>query len=93
MYASIRQYRTRDNAEVAKRAREGFLPIIREVGSVAAYYMVDAGDGNFFTVTVAEDEAGVEESVSKAAGWVSENLADLIEDGPTVSNGEVVAQS
>lgn len=92
MYASIREYRTKDNAEVARRAQEGFIPLVREVPGFSAYYMVDADD-KFFTITVAEDERGVEASVSRAREWVQENAADLIEGSPSITNGEVVASS
>ena len=91
MYASIRTYRSDDIQEVARRAQDGFVPIVRDVPGFSAYYIVDSGDGAFITITVAEDEAGVEESVEKASEWVRENAADLVEGSPTVSNGEVVA--
>ncbi len=91
MYASVRQYRSDDIQEVARRAQDGFVPIVREVPGFSAYYIVDGGDGSFTTITVAEDEAGVEESVAKASEWVRESAADLVEGAPTVSNGEVVA--
>jgi hypothetical protein len=91
MYASIREYRTKDNAEVARLAQEGFVPIVREVQGFSGYYMVDAGD-KFFTITLAADEGAVEESVNKAREWVQENAAELIEGAPVVTNGEVVAQ-
>ena len=92
MYASIRQYRTDNVEEVARRAQDGFVPIVREVPGFSAYYIVDGGDGAFTTITIAEDKAGVEESVDKAGEWVRENAAELVEGSPTVSNGEVVAQ-
>jgi hypothetical protein len=92
MYASIRQYKTTDNAEVARRAQEGFIPLVRDVPGFAGYYMVDAGD-TFFTITLADDQAGVDESVNKARDWVAENIPDMIEGPPTVSNGEVAAQA
>lgn len=92
MYASIRQYRSDDVPEVARRAQDGFVPIVREVQGFSAYYIVDGGDGVFTTITVAEDRAGVEESVSKASEWVRESAADLVDGAPTVTNGEVVAQ-
>jgi hypothetical protein len=92
MYASIREYRTKDNAEVARRAQDGFVPIVREVPGFSAYYMVDAGD-KFFTITVAGDESAVEESVNKARAWVQENAAELIDGAPVVTNGEIVASA
>jgi hypothetical protein len=91
MYVSIRQYRSDDVQEVARRAQEGFVPIVREVPGFSAYYIVDGGDGAFTTITVAEDKAGVDASVDQASEWVRENAAELVEGAPTVSNGEVVA--
>lgn len=92
MYASIRRYQTKDNAEVARRAQDGFVPLVREVPGFSAYYMVDAGD-TFFTVTLAEDKSGIEDSASKAREWVGQNAADLIEGSADVHNGEVVASA
>jgi hypothetical protein len=92
MHASIREYRTKDNAEVARRAKDGFIPIVREVPGFSGYYMIDAGD-KFFTITVAEDARAVEESVNKAREWVQENAADLLEGSPVVTNGEVVVST
>ena len=93
MFVSVRQYRSSDPAEVGRRAQEGFVPIVREVAGFSAWYLVDGGDGSLTTITLAEDQAGVEESVSKAAEWVRESVADLLEGEPNVSNGEVVASS
>ena len=90
MYASVRQYRSSDVAEITRRADEGFLPIVRDVAGFKAYYFVDAGGGSLMTITIADDQAGVEQSVSKAGEWVRENAADLVEGAPTVTNGEVV---
>src|SRR3954447_9938828 len=91
MYVSIRQYRSDDVQEVARRAQGGFVPIVRDVAGFSAYYIVDGGEGTFTTITVAEDKAGVEEFVNKAREWVRENAADLVDGAPTVTNGEVVA--
>jgi hypothetical protein len=91
MYVSVRQYRSSDVAEVGRRAQEGFVPLVSQVPGFSAYYIVDGGDGTFLTITVAENAAGVEDSVAKAREWVSENAADLVDGGPTVTNGEVVA--
>jgi hypothetical protein len=92
MYASVREYRTKDNAEVARRAQEGFIPLVREVPGFSAYYMVDGGE-RFFTITLADEQSAVEDSANKARDWVQENIPDMIEGPPVVTNGEVVAQS
>ncbi len=92
MYASIRQYRvTDDPAEAVRRISEDFVPVVREVPGLAAYYLLSSDDGTLTTVTVCEDRAGVEASVSRASGWVLTNLGDLIEGPSTVVNGELKA--
>lgn len=92
MHVSVRQYRTKDVAEAVRRVEEGFLPIIGEVTGLVAYYVVDPGDGTLMSITVAQNQAGVDDSVARAGEWVKENIADLIEGNPTVTSGEVVAQ-
>jgi hypothetical protein len=95
MHASIRQYKSSDAAEVGRRANDpntGFPPLARQISGFQAWYLIDGGDGTATTVTICDDEAGVNESVEKARGWVGENAADLVEGDPTVTNGEVTAQ-
>jgi hypothetical protein len=92
MHVSVRQYRSSDVPEVARRAEDGFTEIVKQVPGFSGWWLIDGGGGTAVTVTVAEDQAGVEESVNKARDWVQENAADLIEGSPTVVNGEVVAQ-
>jgi hypothetical protein len=95
MHVSVRQYRSSDVQEVARRVQGegGFLEVIKEVPGFSGYWLIDGGGGDLLTITVAEDQAGVEESVNKARDWVQENAADLVEGSPTVTNGEVVAQA
>jgi hypothetical protein len=93
VYASIRQYNGRNIPEVARRAEEGFVPILRRVPGFLAWYLVDGGGGALFTVTLCEDRAGVEASVSAALAWVEDNLDGLIVGSPAVLNGEVRAQA
>jgi hypothetical protein len=91
MYASIRKYRTSDAAELGRRA-QGFVPIVRELPGFSGWYLIDGGDGTLVTITLAEDAAAVEQSVQKAADWVGENAADLVEGSPAVTNGKVLTQ-
>jgi hypothetical protein len=96
MHASIRQYLSSDAAEVGRRASDessGFGPVARGIQGFQAWYLIDSGDGTLTTITICDDEAGVNESVEKAREWVGENAADLIEGVPTVTNGRVEAQA
>ena len=91
MYASIRRYEVHPGAEaeVVQRANEGFVPIISEASGFVAYYIVDAGNGVLATVSIFQDQAGLEESNAIAAEWVEEHLASLVPDPPEITAGEV----
>lgn len=60
---------------------------------MTAYGLVDAGDGTIASVSVFEDQAGAEASTEKAADWVRENLAELVEGAPQVVSGEVTVSA
>ena len=92
MYATVRRYDgVTDPREAGRRVDEGFVPIISTVSGFLAYYWVDAGDGVMVSTSVFESRDGAEESNSKAADWVKENLASLLPNPPQVTAGEVVA--
>ncbi len=92
MFISIRRYKVNpDNiAEIAKRAQAGFVPIIKGSPGFVAYYGLDTGDGTGATVTIFEDKAGMEESNRRAATWVKENLAGLLDSPPEITMGDVL---
>jgi hypothetical protein len=94
MYAVVRRYEGVTNpAEAARRVREEFIPLLREVPGFVAYYVVDAAGGVIASTSVFQDQAGSAESTKRAADWVRENLASLIPNPPQVTAGEVVASS
>jgi hypothetical protein len=93
MYATVRRYEgVTDPAEVARRVREDFVPLISEIDGFVAYYWVDAGNGVMVSTTVFKDQAGAEASNERAAEWIrEENLEELYPNPPQISAGEVVA--
>ncbi len=94
MYAAVRRYEgVRDPAEAGRLVKEGFVPLMQQVSGFVAYYWVDAGDGVMVSTSVFQDRAGAEESVSRAAEFVRENLASLLPNPPQVMAGEVVASA
>ena len=90
MYTVIRRYKTDPSSidEIVRRAGEGFVPIISSAPGFVSYRILDAGNGELITVSVFEDQAGGEASVSMAAGWVRENLASLVPNPPEVTGGQ-----
>jgi hypothetical protein len=90
MYAAIRKYRVTDAEELSRRVRDEFIPIVKDVPGFVAYYVVDAGNGELMSITVCQDEEGVEESTARAADWVGERISSLIESGPEITTGNVI---
>jgi hypothetical protein len=89
VYGAIRTYRVTDAEELSHRVRDEFVPMVRDVPGFIAYYIVDHGGGAISSITICEDREGVEESTTRAADWVSERAAPLIESGPEIRIGEI----
>jgi len=85
-----RRYKTDSVAEVTKRVNEQFVPPIKGIPGLVAYYLVNTDHGAMTSVSVFETEEGQEESNRVAASWVKDGLGELV--GPVeVSAGEVTA--
>jgi len=95
MYATVRRYEgIRNPDELAKRVREGFVPLISEHQGFVAYYWVDdSEEGVMFSTSVFEDQADEEDSNRLAAEFVKANLAELLPNPPAITAGHVVAQA
>jgi hypothetical protein len=92
VYAAIRRYHTDPDSldEVIRQVNEGFVPKISDLPGFVAYIALNAGQGEFGTVSVFEDQASAEESNRVAEEWVEENLGELL-PSPDYAAGEVVA--
>jgi hypothetical protein len=92
VYAAIRRYHTHPDSldEVVRQVNEGFVPLISDMPGFVAYIALNAGQGEYGTVSVFEDQASAEESNKRAEEWVNENLGDLLPT-PDYAAGEVVA--
>src|SRR5215213_247826 len=57
MYAALRSYLTDPDSidEVARRVNERFVPLISDMQGVVAYFALNAGQGEYGTVSVFED--------------------------------------
>ena len=89
MHTAIRKYRVSDVDTLVSKVEDEFVARVKEVDGFVGYYVIDAGDGTVASITVAETEQAVEESTSRAAEWVSESVADLMEGSPDVTVGLV----
>ena len=87
-YAAIRRYKTNGDVTIEdiRPALDSLVPLIRE--RVIAYYVLDAGDGAFATISICEDEENVETTNRVIAEWMKQYLASNIvsqEEVPNIS--------
>lgn len=98
MYAAIRHYRVSPSVsgDVIDKVLKDFAPsIVENVEGLLAYFVVDAEDGAFATVTVCDSQEVLQECSNQAAEWMKQYLAKsilgkedlsdfLLEVGPTL---------
>jgi hypothetical protein len=90
MHAVIRAYA--GNSELADALVEHedeVRQVIGGIGGFKGYYVLRLAEGTS-TVSLFENEEGVEESSRAAAAWLKENLPGMNVQPPYVTAGEVV---
>src|SRR3954463_7516215 len=85
MYAAIRQGKAKAgmSEELARRIKEGAIPIISDVPGFRAYYVIYAPDDTVTAISIFDDHAGAEESNKLGLQWIEENLAPLLTGSAT----------
>lgn len=62
---------------------------MRSVKGFVSYTLAGSGDGGF-SVTVCQDQAGLDESAQKAKDWIVTNAANTGVAAPEISLGHVI---
>ncbi len=95
MYAAIRQGKARAGhaEELARKIKEGAIPIISDVEGFMAYYVVYAPDDTVTAISIFNNHAGAEESNRRAIPWIEENLAPLLTGSATAVAGPVIVHT
>jgi hypothetical protein len=80
MYAAIRQAKAKTGSaeELARRIKEGAIPIISDVEGYRGYYVVYAGDDTVTAISLFNNFAGAEEANRRALAWIDQNLGPLL---------------
>ena len=93
MFAVIRHYHfdPGDGAEIDRRIREEFVPIVKSAKGFVRYYWLDTGDGEGASVSVFKDKAGADESVRLAAEYVKDHLSKFLVQKPEIIEGPIKA--
>jgi hypothetical protein len=95
MYAAIRQAKAKAGTaeELARRIKEGAIPIISDVEGFIAYYVMYAPDDTVTAISVFNNYAGAEEANRRALAWVEQNLAPLLVGPATALAGPVIVHT
>src|SRR4030081_1621008 len=95
MYAAIRQGKARTGMaeELARRIKEGAIPIISDVEGFMAYYVVYAPDDTVTAISIFNNFAGAEESNRRAVAWIEQSLAPLLTGPATAVAGPVLVHT
>jgi len=89
VFASVRVYAGVDpagHAEIARLTSEGFLPIMRESDGFVGYYLLPAGD-MLAAISLFDSAEQASASNEKARDFVTQNLAPLLPNEPTILAG------
>ena len=80
MYAAVRQGKAKSGVaeELARRIKEGAIPIISDVEGFRAYYVVYAPDDTVTAISIFNDYAGAAESNKRVLAWIEQSLTPLL---------------
>jgi hypothetical protein len=95
MYAAIRQGKAKTGMveELARRIKEGAIPIISDVEGFMAYYVVYAPDDTVVAISIFNNHAGAEESNRRGLAWIEQDLAPLLTGPATAMAGPVIVHT
>jgi len=89
VYTVIRRYEgVTDPDEVLRRASGEFAAMLADKPGFQGYWVVKGDGGVLASISVFDTQAQAEESTAAAAGWVRENLGELVPNPPQVTAGE-----
>ena len=93
MFAVIRHYHfnPKDSAEIDRRVREDFVPIVKKAKGVVRTIGSILVKGEGASVGVFKDKAGADESVHLAADYVQKHLSKLLTQKPEIIEGPIKA--
>ena len=97
MFATIRRYDGVDqnrSAELTRKVNETLVPKLEKLSGFAGYYLIEAGNGVFSSLSLFETAEQGTESTKIVATWLrDEKLETMIPNEPKITSGEVVAHS
>jgi hypothetical protein len=97
MHATIRRYDGVDqnrSADLVRKANETLVPKLNKLPGFAGYYLLEAGNGVFSSLSLFETPEQGMESTKTVAMWITdEKFETIIPNEPKITSGRIVAQS
>jgi hypothetical protein len=97
MFATIRRYDGVDqnrSAELTRKVNESLLPKLNKLPGFAGYWLIEAGDGVFSSLSLFETPEQGMESTKAVATWLrDEKLDTVIPNEPKITSGKVIVNS
>jgi hypothetical protein len=97
MFATIRRYEGVDQnrtVELTNKVTQTLLPKLEKLSGFAGYFLIEAGNGVFSSLTLFETPEQGKESTNLVATWIrDENLNTMIPNEPKITSGQVVVHS
>jgi hypothetical protein len=97
MFATIRRYDGVDqnrSAELTRKVNESLLPKLNKLPGFGGFYLVEAGNGVFSSLSLFETPEQGMASTKFVATWLrDEKLETMIPNEPKITSGKVVVQS
>ncbi len=97
MFATIRRYDGVDQnrtVELTNKVNETLVPKLEKLSGFAGYYLIEAGNGIFSSLSLFETPEQSKESTKVVATWIrDEKLDTMIPNEPKITSGKIVAHS
>ena len=97
MHATIRRYDGVDqnrSAELTRKVNETLVPKLEKLSGFEGYYLIDAGNGVFSSLSLFETPEQGMESTKFVTTWIrEEKLETILPNEPKITSGKIVAHS
>ena len=97
MHATIRRYDGVDqnrSSELTSKVEATLVPKLEKLPGFAGYYLIEAGNGVFSSLSLFETPEQGMESTKFVATWIREEKLDtMIPNEPKITSGRVIAHS
>ena len=97
MFATIRRYDGVDQnrtVELTNKVNETLVPKLEKLSGFAGYYLIEAGNGVFSSLSLFETPEQGKESTKFVTTWIREEKLDtILPNEPKITSGTVVAHS